>query len=148
MRSAVSWSGTDVVLAMFVVSPRLAAPAPHHPLTHPPDRVRVYELEDVRGVLGEHRHLYEYDFVWREFPPGVDDLVSDYLVSALEDGAVIALFGFEGSFDFEYLLHPDVASQIYAVASNEGLHLAIDDEHRLSDEWRDVLRHRRESVLR
>lgn len=138
LRSAVAWSGTDVTLSMFVVSRHPAVTLPEPVGTARPHHVRTYELEDEDDVLGG-RGVHEYDLVWQDIPAGLHQIVTAWLVAALEHGAVVAWFGFEGSFDFDHLLHPDIAGQIYAVAVGESVKLALDDEYRLSDDWRDLL---------
>lgn len=147
LRAALAWSGTDVTLSMFAVTPHSAPPPLNLSGGREPTRVRWYELDDDAGVL-RGRHLYEYDLVWMDFPPGLDTLVTDCLVSALSQGADIAWFGFEGSFDFEYLLHPDIASQVYAVATGEAVRLALEDDYRASGDWARLLAGFRDHVLR
>ena len=145
--AAVAWSGTDVTLSMFVVSPEAALPALDLPeVRSAPERIRTYELEDEEGVL-HGRHVHEYDLVWDALPGDVEEIVTASLRSALAQGAVVAWFAFEGSFDFRFLLHPDVASQVYAVAADHGVHLALDDDRRSSGEWRALLAEHRRRVL-
>lgn len=147
LRAALTWSGTDVTLSMFVVTPHSATAPLDFSGAHAPARLRSYELDDEAGIL-RGRHLYEYDLVWTDFPPDLDKLVTDCLVSALSQGADIAWFGFEGSFDFEYLLHPEIASQVYAVAAGEAVRLALDDDYRASEDWRRLLAGLRDHALR
>lgn len=145
--AAVSWSGIDVTLSMFVISSRSEMPQFEPPeLEIGPDDLRRYELHDEAGALGG-RHVYEYDLVWKELPDDLVTVLTAGLLAALREGAGVAWFGFEGSFDFEYLLHPDVASQIYAVANPDVIRLALDDEYRCSSAWRDFLAEIRERML-
>ena len=65
----------------------------------------------------------------------------------MTQGVVVAWFGFEGSFDFEHILHPDIVSHVYAVAAGEAVRLALDDEYRASDDWRRLLTELRRRVL-
>ena len=147
LRSAVAWSGSDVTLSMFVISSHAAAPPVELQNRCIPDRLRTYELDDEADVLGG-QHLHEYDFVWKDLPSGLDEIVTACLTSALRDDAVVAWFGFEGSFDFRFLLHPDIAGQIYAVAADETVKLAFGDEYRSSDEWRRLLAELRGLLVR
>jgi len=147
LRAALTWSGTDVTLSMFVVSPHPTVPPLEPGSDYQPDQLRTYELEDERGLLAG-RHVYEYDLGWKDWPADLDQVVTDSLVSALREGAVVAWFGFEGSFDFEHVLHPDIASQVYAVAAGEAVRLALDDEYRLSTEWERLLAELRDRVVR
>jgi hypothetical protein len=132
---------------MFVVTPHSATPPLDLSLDCPPVRVRSYELDDDAGIL-RGRHLYEYDLVWTDFPPDLGTVVTDCLVFALSQGADIGWFGFEGSFDFEYLLHPDTANQVYAVAAGESVRLALEDDYRASEDWQHLLAGLRDHVLR
>lgn len=131
---------------MFVISPHAAIPPFDSPDLQGPDHLRTYELEDEAGIL-RGRHAYEYDLIWKKFPPGVDQLVTHSLLSALREGAIIAWFGFEASFDFEHLLHPEIASQVYAVAAGDAVRLALDDATRTSSDWRQLLAALRDRVL-
>jgi hypothetical protein len=145
-RSAVSWSGSDVTMSMFVVSSRSAAP-PLDSGELGADQIRTYELEDDDRRLSG-RHVYEYDLTWKHFPPHPERVIFDSLVSALRHGAVVAWFGFEGSFDYDYLLHPEIARQLYAVAAGEAVRLALDDDFRAGEDWRQLLAELRSRVLR
>ncbi len=146
LRAALAWSGTDVTLSMFVATPQSAIPPLDLSSGRAPTQVRSYKLDDDAGIL-RGRHLYEYDLVWTDFPPDLETLISDCLVSALSRGADIAWFGFEGSFDFEYLLHPDIASQVYAVGAGEAVRIALEDDYRASEDWARLLAGLREYVL-
>lgn len=132
---------------MFVLSPHSTVPRLDASDLEGLHRLRTYALEDEVGVLRAGQ-VYEYDLVWKDLPPDLDLIVTACLVSALEQGAVVAWFGFEGSFDFEHLLHSDVAGQIYAVAAGEAVRLALEDEYRLSDDWQRLLRELRDRVLK
>ena len=147
LRSAVCWSGTDVTLSMFLVSRTPEVPALTPLGMSTAGRLRAYELEDETGVLGG-LHVYEFDFVFQEFPPDLDHFVTESLVAALKEGALVAWFGFEGSFDFEYLLHPEIARQVYAIAIGEVLRLALEDEYRSSPDWQQLLSRLRKHIVR
>lgn len=91
-----------------------------------PKRVRRYELEDLGGILGGRRAL-ECDAEFDRVPGRLDEYLAACLQEARKAGAEVAWFGFEGSFDFKFLLTGDVASQIYAVADADGISIATDD---------------------
>src|SRR5688572_16715091 len=115
LSAAIAWSGTDVTLSMFVLfkqSVRTAFPPLDVPVS--PEQTRRYELEDGSNVLRGGR-VCEYDLVWKQLPADLEGIVTSYLVAAIRQGADAAWFAFEGSFNYEYLLHPEVASQTYAV---------------------------------
>lgn len=134
------------MLSLFVVSPSAAVPpldVGDRPDLH---ALRTYELEDVIGVIGG-QHLYEYDLVWKDFPPDLERIVTESLVAALQQGATVAWFAFEGSFSFEYLLHPNIANDIYAVAAGDDVWLAVDDDYRSCGDWQRLLTELRESRL-
>lgn len=147
LRSALAWSGRDVTLSMFVVSPHDGAPPLDVGDWPPPDRIRMYELEDEAGRL-RGRKVYEYDLVWTDFPADLERVVTDCLTAALRHEAIVAWFAFEGSFDFEHLLDPDISGQIYAVAAGEAVRLALEDQYRMSEHWRRLLSELRGHALR
>jgi len=131
---------------MFVISPHDTIPPFDHGDDFKPEQLRTYTLDGEAGTLGTW-HVYEYDLVWKELPRDLDRAVTQSLLSALKHGAIIAWFAFEGSFDFDHLLHPDVASQVYAVAAGEVVQLALDDDYRLGDDWRNLLAELRTRIL-
>lgn len=146
-QDAVAWSGTDATLSMFVISSEpvtaefaasLAAQPPHH--------INIYDLEDEAGVLGE-RHIREFDLVWGELPDHLEQIVSACLQGVMSAGSEVAWFGFEGSFDYDHLLHPDIADQIYAIGASGELWIAMEDEKRRSKEWRSLLAVLRRRVI-
>jgi hypothetical protein len=68
------------------------------------------------------------------------------LHEAIGQGAIVAWFAFEGSFDFECLLTPEIAAQVYAVADNAGV--AISSDAQLESEgWRARVAEARQRVL-
>lgn len=144
--SALSWSGTDIMASMFVISSKSEIPPFEPDLRTIPNQVKIYELDDELRLLGG-RHVYEYDIVWVQVPDDLEEIVTACLVDALRQGAIVAWFAFEGSFDFEYILHPDMAKHVYAVAADDGVKVAVDDEYRLSDDWRQFLGELHDRVL-
>jgi hypothetical protein len=135
LRAAISWSGTDVVLSLFVVwaiggSGEIVPPSA---LTQP-RLVRTYDLEDEADVL-EGRRTSEFDLIFDDVPKDLDRLVEAWLVASIRSGGAVAWFGLEGSFDFEHLLADDVANQVYGVAGPDFIALATDDQLRRSDAW-------------
>ncbi|MBK6727212.1 MAG: hypothetical protein IPG63_08145 [Xanthomonadales bacterium] len=131
---AIAWSGSGATLSMFVVSTEsslldLAA----LPLEPAPTQTQTYVLDDEDDVLSERR-VVEYDLSFRDVPPNIEALITRCLQAARAAGAEVAWFGFEGSFDFGYLLSPEIANQIYAVMDSEGVSLAS-DETLASDAW-------------
>jgi hypothetical protein len=133
---AVSWSGRGVTLSLFAVfAPDCPAPELEHVRGQvPAASVRTYLLEDLDKRLGGLR-CYEYDLVFDAVPPDPDALVAAWLRSALDAGAEVAWFAFEGSFDFDHILTADVASQVFAVGSGAGIELAIEDAVRTAAAW-------------
>jgi hypothetical protein len=111
---------------MFVVSEGslLLDPAAL-PLEPVPIRTRTYALDDEDNVLSG-RSVVEYDLVYNDVPPNLEVLLRRCLHAARASGAEVAWFGFEGSFDFGFLLSPEIANQIYAVIDSEGVALASD----------------------
>lgn len=115
-------------------------------LGQPPPHVRTYVLPDEAGVLDEGGSVHEYDLTWTELPDDLPGIVRRCIESALRQGSPAVWFGFEGSFDFEHLLSRDIAEQIYAVGSADGVELALADEHRGSERWRERLDAVRQSL--
>ncbi len=94
-----------------------------------------------------NHHVYEYDLTWSEVPDDLEEVVTTCLAMAEADGAPVAWFGFEGSFHFDYLFHPEIADQVYAVFEGGSVRLALDDEVRASPEWRELIGEVRNRVL-
>jgi hypothetical protein len=145
IEDALTWSGSGLTLSMFLVhqSPVTECAMSHG--SNRPKRVRRYELEDLDGVL-RGRRVLEWDADFERMPARLDEYLTACLQEAREAGAEIAWFGFEGSFDFKFLLAGDIASQIYAVADDEGVSIATDAILR-SDAWKSrVLRARQRTL--
>ena len=134
IRDAITWSGSDAMLSVFVVT---AARAPLQldwsVAKPPPIRVRTYPMEDVEGVLGD-RTVHEHDAVFTDVPDELEAVLESLSTKAIEDGASAVWLGFEGSFSFDFLLSPEIAAQIYAVADADGVAVARDVDLR-SDAW-------------
>lgn len=75
------------------------------------------------------------DLIYNEPPSHLAEVVTAWLPQALAAGAKLAWFAFEGSFDFEHVLTADIADQVYAVATREGVELALADEQREGATW-------------
>ena len=126
--SALAWSGSGATLSMFVVWKESSFLDPAALSLEPvPTKTRTYALDDEDNVL-MGRRVVEYDFAFGEVPPHLEALLTRCLDAARAKGAEVAWFGFEGSFDFGYLLSPEIANQIYAVMDSEGVSLASDAE--------------------
>ena len=138
LRAALSWSGTSSTISLFLVSSLASAPQFDLSVLPGTPRLHAYDLDDDARVLGG-LHLYEYDLVWDDLPPDLEGAVQATLEWSLRAGALLAWCAFEGSFDFEYLLHPDVATQVYGVAAGEAVRLALDDDFRASEDWKRLL---------
>ena len=127
------------MLSLFVVwaaadrSELVVSPAPT-----PPRLVRSYDLPDERGYLNG-RATSEFDLIFDSVPADLDQVVEAWLIAATRAGGLLAWFGFEGSFSFEYLLTAEVADQIYGVAGQDFIVLATADDHRTGDGWVDEL---------
>lgn len=135
VEKALTWSGSHATLSLFLV----AKSKPDLKLSFErtqPKQVRSYDLEDVDGVL-MGRQVFEYDATFETIPANLDEYLSLCLQEALKNGAEVAWFGFEGSFDYEHLLTPEIATQVYAVADSAGAALAVEDQVLASDGWRD-----------
>lgn len=123
---ALTWSGSGATLSMFVVYKGSFTLDPETLSLEPaPIHTRSYALDDEEEVLAG-RSVVEYDFVYADVPPNLEDLLLRCLHAARASGAEVAWFGFEGSFDFGCLLGPEIATQIYAVIDSEGTSLSGD----------------------
>jgi len=92
-------------------------------------------LEHEQSVLGG-RHVFRVRLAFQGRAGNLLLHLTTYLALAIGAVASVAWFGFEGSFDYRYLLAPEVASQIYAVASSTGeMHVALDDNLLMSRSW-------------
>jgi len=133
---ALSWSGSGATLSLFVVADR--QPAPPLELSwreFQPTQVRTYNLDDTAALLGE-RYVFEYDATFGALPAPLSGYLDACLREAMHHGAEVAWFGFEGSFDFAYLLAPQIAPQIYGLADSQGVELALEDDVLMSEAWR------------
>jgi hypothetical protein len=145
LTDAVTWSGRGAVLSLFVVFPPGLSKLIEGPSGDVASRAGAYRLEDVdERLLG--RECYEYDLSFDGVPPNLESIVVAWLDSALEAGADVAWFAFEGSFDFNHVLTTEVASQVFAVGSRFGIELAIEDRTRLAAGWASKIGELRERV--
>jgi hypothetical protein len=99
-----------------------------------PIAVRSYELEDPDDIL-RALEFVELDLIYNEPPLDLAEVITAWLQEALTSGAKLAWFAFEGSFDFEHILTADIADQVYAVATGDGVELALADEQREGAAW-------------
>lgn len=123
---AIAWAGSEVMLSMFTVSDSITAAPLSLSLEPAPVAVRTFALEDERGALGG-QFVIEYDLVLREVPSDLELVLRQCLLAAHAAGARVAWFGFEGSFDYEFLLTKEIANQVYAVSDSHGPSIASDD---------------------
>lgn len=145
LKNALAWNGTNVTMSMFIISPD-REPPPLALGSLIPRTVKTYELSDEDNVVGSH-NLFEYDLIWDELPEPIEGIVTTAIKDAIRKGAILAWFGFEGSFDFHYILHPEIARQVYAVANPESVWLAIDDDVRSGLRWQQTLAELRAKLL-
>lgn len=135
LAEAITWLGSETVLSLFVAGavesvnspPRLSGPVA-------PRETRSYHLDDPDRRLGS-REAYEHDLIFDRVPGDLELVVMSCLRSAIDGGAQVAWFAFEGSFHFDHLLTRDIAQQIYAVADRDGIHLALGDALRTGQTW-------------
>lgn len=137
LTEALTWSVTAVELCLFTVTNATNSLQPLGGGT-PPSEVRQYDLDAPDGVLDGLR-VREFDLVYPAIPDDLDTVVESWLSGAVDAGAVVAWFGFEGSFHFDHLLTRDIARQIYGVADSDGVSVALDDARRQSADWAGLL---------
>lgn len=147
LTDALLWSGSGATLSLFLITaselvPRLELSWKEYR----PTRIRTYSLEDEAGVLGGRR-VIEYDALFNKLPPNLDRYLTSCLYEAMSQGAEAAWFGFEGSFDFEYLLAPEIALQIYALADSAGVAVAVEGDVLGSDAWRERVVEARNRIM-
>lgn len=149
VRDGLLWNGVDAMLSLFVLTEVSLDGSMFREARDgiAPREVRFYELEDDTGLL-EHHHLFEYDFVFARVPSSLEPVLRK-LFRRTESVVrpVVAWFGFEGTFNFEYLLHPDTASHIYAIAYRGTVAVALEDDVLLGKEWMRTVSQIRVSVL-
>jgi hypothetical protein len=100
-----------------------------------PSLIDRYQLFDEDECL-PNRFLFETDATFETVPDDCDDHIRTALEHAIELGAEVAWFGFEGSFHFEHILTDDIANQIYGVADQTGISVAVADNKRQSEDWK------------
>ncbi len=135
IEDALTWSGAGATLSLFAVYGDEPPPGDLTSLGLPEFRLRRYVLDDDTRVLGGGS-VVEYDLHFERLPSNLRECLGILLGWARFSGAVVAWFGFEGSFHFEHLLTGDIANQIYALADAEGVAHA-DDRDLTSASWRD-----------
>ncbi len=133
--AAVAWTGTESTLIVFAVGDTADVSVPEH-LTQP-DALSVYPLDQDEGADPAWSPCREYDVTYDRLPSDVAAVVHGLLSSAVANGARLAWAAFEGSFAFDHLLTPDVASQVYGLAYPDGVEVAVDDAVRASAGWAD-----------
>lgn len=135
LHSGLRWSVGRASLSLFVgfpveESPRIFAPSD----VASPSAIKQYRLEDDQRRYPSFGWR-EFDLTFADVPENLDAVVSTWLEGAIEAGCVVAWFAFEGSFDFNRVLTPDIAADIYGAATAGAVYLALDDERRASVEW-------------
>jgi hypothetical protein len=133
--AALAWSGRGTMLSLFVAFPHGGPSSVLRPDVTPlPSAVRFYELEHFNNSLPGLAWV-EFDLVYEEPPSNLATIITAWLQAALAAGAHLAWFAFEGSFDFEHILTADIADQVFAIATSDGVELALADEHREGAAW-------------
>jgi hypothetical protein len=130
---SLAWAGSDVTLSMFTVSDAKNEPELDLSVEPSPIAVRRYALEDEDRVLSG-QSVVEYDLVFRDVPSDLNGVIRQCFRVACSAGVRVAWFGFEGSFDFQFLLTKEIANQIYAVSDSHGVSIAS-DEMLSSESW-------------
>lgn len=125
IEKALTWSGSGAELLLFAVFAEPPPPDLFTEVTSTEVVVRRYALDDEGGVL-TGRTLFEFDFVLKSVPRSLGEMLVGLLGRARGAGAVVAWFGFEGSFDFNHVLTGDVAHLAYALTDSEGTSVATD----------------------
>ena len=134
LEEMIAWSGSGAVLSLFVVvSPAVELAPPMAVAGYVPSGVTRYEMDAVGGMAGFR--IFEYDAHFDVVPGRLSAYLAACLDSALDCGALVAWFGFEGSFHFDHLLTPDIAAQIYGVADSSGIGLVTDAAQLTDDGW-------------
>lgn len=123
---ALTWSGSGATLSLFALFAVPPSPGVFGPESTD-RRIRIYALDDEEGSV-PGRSLIEYDFQFGAIPGDLREVLASLLDTARKAGAVVAWFGFEGSFNFGHLLTCDVASQVYALVDSEGAAVATDED--------------------
>lgn len=131
----VEWGGGGrVLLSLFVVMPAAAEPVWSMSVCGvTPAEVREYRLEPP--VEDAAFAVFEVDARFCSVPDPLVGYVAGCLSMALANGALVAWFGFEGSFSFDHLLTADVASQVYGVGDGSGLGLVAHSDQLGSEDW-------------
>lgn len=143
----IAWSGSDtIVLSLFVAVRASDSSDPSMAVEGlVPNEVRKYALE--RHEAGDGLEIHEYDAYFDVVPSNLVEYVAGCLHEALSLGAVVAWFGFEGSFHFDHLLTPDVARQIYGLADESAISVVSSGAALESAGWADRVSSARDQLV-
>jgi hypothetical protein len=139
VREALNWSGSGSVLSLFAAFPKHEIRRLSFSSDENVQAVEEFLLEDPEGVL-PNVEIVEYDFDCAELPANLDSFLRSTLHRAQQGGALVAWFGFEGSFHFDFLLVESIADQIFGVVDHRGIDLALLDEEIASPAWSQRIR--------
>ena len=143
LTDALSWSGNAATLILFAAFPDHISPSYRQPMNATqPEAIRTYVLEDPDDLL-PGRRCQEYDMVFDRIPPDLEFTVTSWIEAVITAGADFGWFAFEGSFNFNNILTEDVAQQIFAVGTSQGIELALEDHFRRGPVWAARLRQTR-----
>lgn len=147
LAEALAWSGRDTAVSLFALHPTGTQFEVVPPVrTTAPAGIRRYDLDDVDDRVPGWA-CTEIDLIFDQLPADLDLVVSAWVGAALAAGASLVWCAFEGSFDFDHILTADVADQVFAVGTRDGVELAIDDDRREGQPWATVLEHVRSKVI-
>lgn len=146
LTDAVSWSGNGATLILFAAFPDHVSPSYQQPMnTTQPKAIRTYVLEDPDDLL-PGRRCQEYDLVFDRIPQDVEFIVTSWIEAVITAGGDFGWFAFEGSFNFNNILTEDVAQQIFAIGTSQGIELALEDHFRRGPDWATRLSQIREQL--
>jgi len=83
----------------------------------------------------ESSAVIEYDAIFASVPDRFAEYVAGCLSEAVNAGALVAWFAFEGSFHFDNLLTPEICSQVYGVGDRAGIALVTAADQLASVGW-------------
>ncbi len=116
VRAGIQWRSQPEICVFVATREAPPAAVDFSGLDPPPETSPAYPLEDAEGLLPGWS-VTELDLRFAEIPEPLARYLRDVLRTARDTTGGVVWLGFEGSFHFEHVLTPDVATSVYGVCA-------------------------------